>query len=363
MPPEKGYQHPMFKRKKFLKDLIALPGLSGYEKPVREMLQETWKQYADELEISPLGSLHGLVYGNSEEPRRRVLLASHMDAIGLMVTQIENGFLRIMEIGGLDDRVLPGQQVIVHGREPIEGVIIQPPSFLLPKGEGNGVVAQEYLLVDTGLMPDELGKKIRIGDLVSFAQPPLDLGKHILAGHSLDNRASVAVLTECLVELKKRSHEWDVWMAATVQEEETMGGALTSAYQIRPDIAIAIDVTWAKGPGGGDEHKTFPMGEGFTLSWGPSMHPGLFKAIKEIADRYELPYSKEVLPRYSGTDADAMQIVREGIPTMVVSIPIRYMHTPVEMISLKDIRRTARLLVEFISSLDADFMDSIKPED
>jgi endoglucanase len=286
-----------------------------------------------------------------------------MDAIGLMVTQVDQGFLRITEIGGLDDRVLPGQQVIVHGKEDIHGVIVQPPSFLLPEDEGKGVVGQEYLFVDTGLLPDELDEKVRIGDLVSFAQKPLDLGKNILAGHSLDNRASVAVLTECLHALKKRSHEWDVWLAATVQEEETMGGALTSAYQIRPDIAIAIDVTWAKGPGGGEDHKTFGMGEGFTLSWGPSMHPGLFKAIQNIADRYELPYSKEVLPRYSGTDADAMQIVREGIPTMVVSIPIRYMHTPVEMISLKDIHRVSRLLVEFIASLDADFMDSIKPED
>ncbi len=353
----------MFKLEEFLKELIALPGLSGYEKPVRDTIAKTWEEYTDELEISRLGSLHGFVHGSGQEPRKRVLLATHMDAIGLMVTQVVDGFLRITEIGGIDDRVLPGQQVIVHGREPIHGVIVQPPSFLLPDKEGEGVVAREYLLVDTGLLPEEVESQVRVGDLVSFAQPPLDMGKHIIAGHSLDNRASVAALTQCLVELKKRNHEWDVAAVATVQEEETMGGAQTSAFQIRPDIAIAIDVTWAKGPGGGEDHKTFAMGEGFTLSWGPSMHPGLFEAIKDVAEQFEFSFSKEVLARNSGTDADAMQTVREGIPTMVISIPIRYMHTPVEMISTKDIQRTARLLTEFISTLDAEFMDSIKPKD
>jgi endoglucanase len=184
------------------------------------------------------------------------------------------------------------------------------------------------------------------------------LGDQILAGHTLDNRASVTALTCCLGELQSRRHPWDVWAVATVQEEETLGGALTSAFELNPALAVAIDVTFAKGPGTPD-HESFSMGKGITLGWGPNIHPGLHRAFKRVADQFEIPYSLEPLPRHSGTDAYAMQVARAGIPTMVVYIPLRYMHTPVEMVSMVDIRRTGRLLSEFVCSLDIDFMDEL----
>jgi endoglucanase len=201
-----------------------------------------------------------------------------------------------------------------------------------------------------------------VGDLVSFAQPPLELSEDYLAGHSLDNRASVAALTHCLRELQGRLLKWDFWAVATVQEEVTLGGALTSAYHIRPTLAVAIDVTFASSPGS-PAHLSYPFGKGLTIGWGPTIHPALQKAFKELADRLEIPYKLEAMPRRSGTDADALQIAAEGIPTMVLGIPLRYMHTPVEMVAMKDIARTGRLIAEFAAALDEKFMDKLVWDD
>jgi endoglucanase len=342
----------------FLKTLITAPGLSGYEGPAGEIIAAEWRSLTDEIGTSRLGSLHGLKRGSAPDPRPGILLAAHMDAIGLMVTALAGGLLRVAEIGGVDARVLPGQIVTVHGREDLPGVLIQPPPRLLPEEAGNGPVELKYLLVDVGLHPDQVQQLVQVGDLVSFAQPPLEMAGEILAGHSLDNRASVAALTGCLQELQGRDHRWDVWAVATVQEEVNLGGARTSAYQLRPALAVAIDVTWARGPGA-PEHKSFPMGKGPTLGWGPNIHPGVYNAFKAVAERLEIPYQVEVMPKHSGTDAVSLQVAAEGIPTMVVSIPLRYMHTPVEMVALKDIRRTAHLLAEFITGLEVDFIEHL----
>jgi len=342
----------------FLKKLISAPGLSGYEGPIRDAIQAAWEPLVDEMHVSRLGSLNALRKGTASDPRPRVLFAAHMDAIGLMVTAIVDGFLRITEVGGLDHRVLPGQAVIVHGREDLPGVIVQPPAHLLPSGAGSGPVSLEHLLVDTGLSPDEVAQMVRLGDLVSFAQEPFEMGAEVVVGHSLDNRASVAALTHCLEILQSRDHLWDLWVSASAQEEETMGGALTSAFELRPDLAVAVDVTWAKGPGA-PEHKTFSLGKGPTLGWGPNVHPGVYKSFKDLAERLEIPYHMEAMPRHSGTDAYAMQVAAEGIPTMVLGIPLRYMHTPVEVVAMKDIQRVGRLLAEFVADLTLETMDNL----
>ncbi len=339
----------------FLKTLVSAPGLSGYEDPVREQIEEAWRPLTDELSVSRLGSLHGLRRGAGPEPRPSLVIATHMDAIGLMVSGVVDGLLRVTEVGGLDPRVLPGQLVTVHGREDLPGVIVQPPAHLLPPDVGE-VTPLDYLLVDVGLPARNVPRVVRVGDLVSFAQEPIEMGGDILAGHSLDNRASVAALTHCLEGLQKRQLAWDLWAVATVQEEETLGGAATSAYQLRPSLAVAVDVTFASG-GGSPAHQTYPLGKGITLGWGPNVHPALYKAFTRVADCLEIPYAMEPMPRHSGTDGWAMQVAAEGIPTMVVSIPVRYMHTPVEVVSIKDIERAGRLLAEFAAQLDETFLD------
>jgi endoglucanase len=343
----------------FLKQLITQAGLSANEAPIRAVIADAWRPLVDELSVSPVGSLHGLRRGHGPDPRPRLLLSAHMDAIGLMVTGRSGGFLRITGIGGVDPRILPGQPVIVHGRADLPGVVAQPSDRLLPPSAQGKPVGMEYLLVDTGLPDEDVAKLVRVGDLISFAQAPLELGGETLAGHSLDNRASVAAVTLCLQELNNVSHAWDVWAVASVQEEVSMAGAYTSPFTIRPDLAVAIDVTFAKGPGVSD-YRGYPLGKGPTLGWGPNIHPALFKAFNDLADRLDLPHSMEAMPRHSGTDAYGMQVVAEGIPNIVVSIPLRYMHTPVEVVSLKDIARTGHLLAEFIARLEPDFVQKIR---
>lgn len=351
----------------FLKSLLSVSGLSGYETPAARLIEAEWRPLVDRLSTSRVGSVHGLKKGSGAEPRPSVMLAAHMDAIGLMVAGVEDGFLRITAVGGVDPRILPGQAVVVHAtgdgaKQELAGVIAMPHARLLPPDEGNGVVGIEYLSVDVGLLPAKVASLVRVGDLVSFGTEPTELSGETLSGHSIDNRASVAALTLCLQELASKSHSWDVWATATVQEEIAFVGATTSAFELRPDLAIAIDTTFAKGPGAND-WQTFPLGEGPTFGIGPNIHPYLFKRFQELAERLEIPYAAEIMPRSSGTDGMAMQVSAEGIPNFVMSIPIRYMHTPVEMVVLKDIRRAGRLLAEFVAGLEPDFLDTISWDD
>jgi len=278
----------------------------------------------------------------------------------MMVSRIDDGFLHIVPVGGIDIRVLPGAQVTVHASsgDELPAVIAMPPARFLPESEGDGVVAIKHLLVDTGLSQREVEKKVRVGDLVSFANEPLELAGGIISGHSLDNRASVTALTVCLEELQNTSHVWDVWAVATVQEETSFLGAMSSAFELSPDIAIAVDGTFAKGPGAND-WQTHPLGKGVGLCIGPNIHPFMHTKLKDLADKLEIPWFLDVTPTDSSTDADPLQITRDGIPTALVEFPIRYMHTPVESVSVKDIQRAGRLLAEFIASLEADFVDTI----
>jgi endoglucanase len=349
--------------KTFLKEMISLPGLSGYEDAVRELIAARWRPLTHELNISKVGSLHGLRRGSAPEPRPRILLAAHMDAIGMMVTRITaQGLIHFTEVGGVDPRILPAMPVIVHGRRELPGIVAQPPDKFLPPAMRGKPVDLQHLLVDTGLPPDEVRALVRPGDLISYATDPLELSGDLLTGHSLDNRASVAAITACLEELSKIDHAWDVYAVATVQEEETLAGGLTSPYEIRPAIAVAVDVTFAKGPGVGD-YRGRSLGKAVALAWGPNTHPFVFESFKALADRLDLPYEVEVYTRASGTDAMGMQIVAEGIPCMVLSIPLRYMHTPVEMISMKDVERAGRLLAQYIAGLTPEYVDKIRWEE
>jgi len=344
--------------KETLKKLISLPGLSGYEAPAREVIEAAWLPMVDEVSVSPLGSLHALRRGSGPEPRPSILLAAHMDAIGLMVTGIQDGLLRFTEVGGVDPRILPGLRVTVHGRKDLPAVVVQPADYLLEPSQRGKSVAMDYLFIDTGLEESEVDELVKVGDLVSFAQEPLELSGKTIVGHSLDNRISVAAITYCLQELQHMKHKWDVWAVATVQEEETLGGGFTSPFELNPTIAVAIDVTFGKGPGAND-WRTVSLSKGPTLGWGPNAHPYVHKKFLEVAEDLEIPFQKEYIPRHSGTDAYAMQVVAGGYPTMVIGIPLRYMHTPVEMIAMKDMERAGRLLAETIVRLEVDFMDKI----
>jgi tetrahedral aminopeptidase len=344
----------------FLKSLISASGLSGYERPVADLVTEKWRPLLDEISLSRVGSLHGLKRGTGESPRPSLMIATHMDAIGMRVSKIVDGFLHITKVGGIDVRVLPGADVTVHAsrsNEELPGVVTLPPARFLPEWVGDKILI-EHLLVDTGLLPRDMAKKVCVGDLVSFANKPFELAGDVLSGHTVDNRASIAALTICLEELQNKPHVWDLWAVATVQEETTYLGAYSSSFMLRPQMAIVVDGSFAKGPGA-NGWQTSAMGKGVGLCIGPNMHPFLHKKLKELAERLEIPWFLDITPADSGTDAFAIQITAEGIPTALVEFPIRYMHTPVESVSLKDIQRTGRLLAEFVTSLEESFFETI----
>lgn len=346
----------------YLKALISAPGVSGYEAGVRPIIAKAWEPLTDQLSTSRLGSLHGLQLGTGSEPRPSILLAAHMDALGLMVNEIVDGFLRVVAIGGIDWRVLPGQMVTVHGRQELPGMIVQPARRLLPANLQSDIIPRPYFLVDVGLLPEEVDHLVRVGDIISFAQLPFEASGETLVGHTLDNRASVAALTHCLEILHSRPHVWDVWAVATVQEETTYAGAHTSAFQLRPSLCITIDVTFGSEPRS-PAHQTYPLGKGPALTWGPVIHPYLFNSIKGLAEQLEIPLALDPTPNFSSTDADAMQVAAEGIPNISIAIPLRYMHTPVEMVALKDITSAGRLTAEFIAQLSENFMDKLAWDD
>ena len=350
----------MEETKTLLTALTAVPGLSGHESLIRQHLTDLWAPLTDELQTSPIGSLHGLKKGSGPDPRHSILIATHMDAIGLMVSEIEEGLLRVTEIGGIDDRVLPGLTVTVHTQSgDLPGLVVLPPVHTLPEGQRSGTVELDYLFVDVGLVPREVSRKVQIGDLVTFSLEALDLGNGYVSSPAMDNRASVAALTEALTILQTRKHTWDVWAAATVQEEVGLYGAQTTGFELRPSLAIVIDVTFGSGPGAAG-YETVNMDKGPSFDIGPSTHPKLYEAFIKFAEKQEIPFQRYAYPRGSGTDADKLQIAAEGVITMIVSIPIRYMHTPVELVHVRDIQRTARLVAGFIETLDDDFLDSLK---
>lgn len=345
--------------KEHLKQLLSAPGPSGYEFQAHEVIAEAWKPFVDEIKVTNLGSLTGIKRGEGPEPRPKVLIAAHMDAIGLMVSSINQGFLHITQLGGVDPRILPGQLVTVHGRKELPGMVVMPPAFLLPEAAGTGPIGLPYLLVDTGLRPEEVNKLVRVGDVITFAQPPIELSGDTMAGHTLDNRVSVAALTVCLEILSKRKFDWDVIADATAQEEVGGFGAQTDAVAYRPDLAIVIDVTFASGPGGSG-FRDFKLGKGITITWGSCDHPALTEVMFKLAEDLDIPFQKDLAPRGSGTDAYVIQVAESGVPVVELGIPLRYMHTPVEMVSLKDIRRAGRLMAEFVAQLTPETLKSVE---
>jgi endoglucanase len=343
---------------KHLIELSETPGVSGHEARIREVIQAAWAGLADEFATDALGNLIATRHGTDKAPRRRALVTAHMDEIGLMVTKIDGAFLRVTSVGGIDRRVLLSQPVTVHGARDLPGLIGSRPPHLLSESQRGKVPAYDDLVVDCGLPHKELEALVPIGSLVTFGQTAVTINDHYVSGKAMDNRASCAALTLLLHELQGRSHAWDVLIAATVQEEVTLAGGHTVAYQTQPDLAIVLDTTWGIGSGVNEE-KGFALGEGPTLLIGPNAHPSLFDLLRDTAKEIEIPLTPEAAPGGSGTEGMAIQISREGVPVAILGIPIRNMHTPVEMVDMKDIERVARLVAEFVCGLDQNTLEKL----
>ena len=339
-----------------LQTLADVPGPAGREGAICDILMALWQPLVDNIRVDAMGNLIALQQGTLSDTseRRAVMAAAHMDEIGLIVTGIERGFLRIHALGGVDRRVLLGLEVRVHGRSELPGIIGSRPPHVLPASERRKVLPWHELFVDVGLPVDEVKRLVRVGDHITIHQAVTSLENSRAAGKAMDNRACVAALTLTLEALRHRAHAWDFYAVATVQEEVGVKGAITSAYGVAPDLAVALDVTFAIQHNDSDP-GVFELGKGPTIGVGPNCHPQIVTRLNEAAAADEVPTTIEPLPGSSGTDAWGIQVAREGIPCGLISIPIRYMHQPVEVVELKDIERAGRLLTGFVTRLESDY--------
>ncbi|WP_273367242.1 M42 family metallopeptidase [Alicyclobacillus herbarius] len=339
--------------------ILECHGGPGFEQDVARTIEQAFMRYTSQIHRDALGNLAAVVAGSGEGERPRILLAAHMDEIALVVTKIEpGGFLRVWQAGGFDARTLMGQEVWVHGKRPLLGIIGSKPPHLTTVQERKQAPPLEDLYIDLAMPESSVRQLVRVGDRVTLSRESLSLLHNRIAGKALDNRASVAVLLETLRFLRSLRHHVDVYAVATVQEEVGVRGATTAAYGMRPDIGIAIDVTFADFPGQAPD-DSFKMGKGPAIAFGPNIHPKVFARMRDVAETHQIPYQLELSQGPTGTDARAIQITREGIATGLVGVAIRYMHTSVETVDYQDIVECGRLLAHFIASIDTTYVEGL----
>jgi endoglucanase len=350
-----------------LREITEAPGASGYEDGVREVLRKAWEPLTDSQSVGKSGTLVATKLGTqtpADGLRRRVMITAHMDENALIVNTIDGGYLKVKNIGAPDARTLPGTPVIVHGKQPLRGVIGIRPQRSAPADQQGQYVPLEDLFVDLALPAEQVAALVSVGDIIYPDVGMLELQNNRVAGKAMDDRSCIAIITLVLDLLQSRKHHWDVLAVATTQEEVTLYGAVVEGHDLFPDLAIALDVTFGDQSGGGD--PTFKLGDGPTLGIGPNFHPALYDSMMALAEKLDITVHPEATPGHSGTDAWEIQIVREGVPSALIGLPSRNMHTPIETVDLKDMERTARWLAEFIVSLTPDYMDTIvwdKPDD
>jgi putative aminopeptidase FrvX len=339
---------------KLLDELLRTGAPSGYEAPVAEI----WRAAASFATLSSDGLGSSVARVGEDGPLLAVV--GHIDEIGLVVTHIdEKGFIYFAPIGGWDPQILVGQRVEIRGRDEIvPGVVGRKPIHLLEPEQRKKVVELKGLHIDIGAADrDEASALVRIGDPAVIAAEPVTMAGSRLASRSMDNRLGAYVALESL----RRASELPGLKAsfaaiAGVQEEIGLFGARTASFEVRPDLAIAVDVTHATDAPGVDEKEvgTHPLGSGPVIGRGSTLSPKVFELLVEAAESADIEYSIGASGRGTSTDADAIQISRSGIPTGLVSIPLRYMHSPVELVDLEDVEATIELLVAFAGRLGAD---------
>lgn len=345
------------KNEKFLQELLETPSPTGYEVPVANKVRERLSPVADEITTDTMGSVHALLKGKGNGPS--LMLAAHMDEIGLMVTYIsDEGFLSVAPIGGVDAAILPGLRVDVHTESgALRGVVGRKPIHLIKADDRKTVTPIDQLVIDLGLPAKEVQKLVRIGDPITFGVGYERFGKDMAVSRAFDDKVGVWIAVQVLEKLAKKGRALgDFIAAATVQEEIGTRGATTSAYGVNPNVAIAFDVTHATDYPGIEKTKygKFVCGEGPVIARGPNINPVVFERLVSAAEKENIPYQIEAEPSITGTDARAIQVARSGIPCGLVSVPLRYMHTPTEVVCLNDLEATVSLLVRFAMDLTED---------
>ncbi len=335
--------------KNFLRSISNETGISGYETRVAQLVKDEFSKYCDSVSVDKLGNVIALRKGKG---KGKIMFAAHIDEIGLMAKCVdEDGFLRFTSVGGYDQRVLMSQEVIVHGKEKLFGVIgLKPPHLSTPEDKDKAVKFDD-LAIDLGLPKEKAEELVKPGDLICLNMSMVELQGDMLSGKAFDDRAGVAALLVCMKSLESFSHDMDVYYVATTQEEVGLHGAKVSSYTIQPDVAIAIDVGFGRTPDL-KEYESIELSKGPAIAKGPNMHPAVFEGLRDVAKDNNLCHQIEVIHGYSGTDAMELQIAGIGVASGLLSIPLKYMHTCVETISFKDVIQTGKLLSGYIMSLN-----------
>ena len=333
--------------KELLTKMNDAPHVSGYEGELAAVLSDIFSKYAN-VSVDKFGNF--IAHKKGAGPK--IMFCAHMDEIGLMVTAIcDGGFVKFTQVGGIDPRNILAQEVMIHGRKKVYGVIgIKPPHLTEPK-ERKKVMKLDDMAIDTGFSKEKLETMIKIGDIITLKQNIAQLQNNQLTGKALDNTVSIAAMYCALKNIEHFNHSADLYFVATAQEEVGGRGAATATYSIKPDIGIAVDVTFGQANGLG-EHESSEMGKGPVIGIGVNMNRKLFESIKKTAVKYNTKYQVEVLPGMSGTDAQDIQIGEGGVITGLVSIPLKYMHSTVETVSVSDIENCGKLLSDFIINQD-----------
>ena len=332
-----------------LSRLCAISAPSGFEEKVTAAAAELLRPLVDEVRATRLGSVVG-VRRCGKENAQKLLLDAHLDEIGLIVTGQEEGFLRFAPLGGVDPRMLPDREVVILTDPPIHGVVACLPPHVQTAGDMDKSLPVKDLYIDVGLSREEAEKRVPVGTPATYRGGCAPLGEDLLSGKALDDRCGFAVLLDVLERLKGKELPVDLYVLGSTQEETHSTGAITAAYEIAPRLCVAVDVTHGDSPDA-SKHETFKLGGGPVIGVGPNCARSLSGRLKELAKELEIPVQIEVMSGSSGTNAWPIQVSREGVATAVLSIPERYMHTPVEVVSKRDLEDTAKLLAAFVCAI------------
>lgn len=346
---------------KFVKVLERLSnacGVAGREDEVRVLMKDLLKPNVDEVQEDRLGNVIGVRRGMNDSPK--VMVAAHMDEIGLMVKNVTaEGFVQFVKIGGIDDRILIAQKVIIHtANRPLTGIIGSKPPHILKAEEKKKVIEAEALFIDVGASSNKEAVKmgIRVGDTVSFDINFTRIGDDVVVGKAFDDRVGCAVLATVMERLS--DVDCTIYAVGTIQEEVGLRGAATAAFSLFPDVGIALDATVAGGvPGVKEVETSIKMRRGPAITVadrGLITHPRVLQLLVDAAEKNRIPYQLEAgLP--GSTDAARIALTREGIPSGVISIPTRYIHSPISMLSLDDAENAAKLAVAAIKNVSQSF--------
>jgi putative aminopeptidase FrvX len=339
----------------FLSALVEAPSPSGFEQPAAAVFRERMLKSADSVETNVMGSVHAVLKGKKKDGVS-VMLAGHIDEIGLMVNYVSpEGFISFCSIGGVDAAVLPSMRVHVHTKEGVLlGVMGRKPIHLIEDEERKNVTKLDKLFIDLGLPGDEVKKRVRIGDPITFGVGMECFGEDLAVSRAFDDKMGAWIAARVLEEVKKAGGPaGDLIAAATVQEEVGMRGGVTSAYGVDPAVGIAVEVGHATDYPDIDKrkHGEYALGAGPIIGRGPNINPLLFDLLVEAAEKAKVDYTIGAEPRGTGTDANPIQLSRGGKVAGLISIPLRYMHTPTEVLSLKDLEAAVKLLTRFVLDL------------